>query len=73
MVKKIVVLIKEIVDLNSIGEDLSLEEYLPRDLDSDDIMMNPNDKHAIESALEIKEKFEDVTVHAMCFGSENAL
>ena len=68
---KIVVLIKETIDLNSVDVDDS--EYLPKDVDSDDIIMNPNDKNAIEAALEIKESKSDVTVHAMCLGSENAL
>ena len=42
-------------------------------MDSDDIMMNPNDKHAVEAALQLKEKFEGSTVHAMSMGSGNAL
>ena len=68
---KIVVAIKEIIDVNSL--DVSDSEYLPRDVDSDDIIMNPNDKNAIEAALQIKESQENVTVHALCLGSENAL
>ena len=68
---KIVVAIKEVVDTNSL--DVSNSEYLPRDVDSDDIIMNVNDKNAIEAALQIKEAQENVTVHAICLGSENAL
>ena len=67
---KIVVPIKEIVDTTSL--DVSDSEYLPRDVDSDDIIMNSNDKNAIEAALQIKESQEDVTVHAICLGSENS-
>ena len=68
---KIVVPIKEVIDLNSL--DVSDSEYLPRDADTDDIIMNTNDKNAIEAALLIKESQDNVTVHAVCFGSENAL
>lgn len=68
---KIVVPIKEVIDTNSL--DVSDSEYLTRDVDSDDIIMNVNDKNAIEAALQIKESHDDVTVHALCFGSENAL
>lgn len=68
---KIVVLIKENLDLNSV--DLEDDAYLSKDMDLDDIIMNPNDKHAIEAALEIKESKEDTIVHVMCLGSENAL
>lgn len=68
---KIVVLIKEIIDENSI--DIEKDAYLPNTVDKDDIIMNVNDKHAIESALELQEKFEDAVVHAMCLGSGNAV
>ena len=68
---KIVVLIKETIDLNSIDVDENL--YLPKDADSDDIQMNPNDKHAVETALQVKETTENVIVHVMCLGSENSL
>jgi electron transfer flavoprotein beta subunit len=68
---KILVLIKEVINLTSI--DPEEDEWLPGDMDSDDIMMNPNDKHAVEAALQLKEKNEGSTVHAMCLGSENAL
>jgi electron transfer flavoprotein beta subunit len=68
---KIIVLIKEIIDENSV--DIETDAYLPKDVDSDDIIMNVNDKHAIESALEVKESKDNVIVHAMCVGSENAL
>ena len=68
---KIVVAIKEVVDTNSL--DVSNSEYLPRDVDSDDIILIVNDKNAIEAALQIKEAQENVTVHAICLGSENAL
>ncbi len=68
---KIIVAIKEIVDTNSL--DVSSTKYMPKDLDSDDIIMNPNDKNAIEAALQIKESKEGVTVHVLSLGSENAL
>jgi electron transfer flavoprotein beta subunit len=68
---KIVVAIKETLDLNSV--DIDENEYLPKDFDTDDIVMNTNDKHAIEAALQIKEKIEGTIVHVLCFGSENAL
>ncbi|MHA1990346.1 MAG: electron transfer flavoprotein subunit beta/FixA family protein [Candidatus Hodarchaeales archaeon] len=68
---KVLVLIKEIINLTSV--DPEEDEWLPGEIDSDDIMMNPNDKHAVEAALQLKEKNEGSTVHAMCLGSENAL
>ncbi|MHA1992372.1 MAG: electron transfer flavoprotein subunit beta/FixA family protein [Candidatus Hodarchaeales archaeon] len=68
---KILVLIKEVINLTSV--DPEEDEWLPGEMDSDDIMMNPNDKHAVEAALQLKEKNEGSSVHAMCLGSENAL
>jgi electron transfer flavoprotein beta subunit len=68
---KILVLIKEVINLTSV--DPEEDEWLPGEMDSDDIMMNPNDKHAVEASLQFKEKNEGSTVHAMCLGSENAL
>ena len=68
---KILVLIKEIV--NTLSVDVEEDEWLPKEMDSDDIMMNPNDKHAVEAALVLKEVNEGSTVHALTMGSENAL
>ena len=70
---KIVVAIKETLDLNSVDSELSDSQYLPKDFESDDIIMNPNDKNAVEAALQIKESLSNVTVHAISLGSENAL
>ena len=64
-------LIKEIVDINSV--DVETDEYLAKEFDSDDIMMSSFDKHAIEAALQLQEQDESITVQVLCLGSENAL
>ena len=53
--------------------DVSESKYLPKDFESDEIMLNPNDKYAIEAALQLKEKSGAGTVKAVCLGSKNAL
>jgi electron transfer flavoprotein beta subunit len=68
---KLLVLVKEIVDTNSV--DVEEDEYLTKDVDSDDIIMNPDDKHAIEAALQLQENNEDYSVHVLCLGPKNAL
>ena len=67
---KFLVLIKEIVNVDSV--DIDSKQYLPKDFDQDDVIMNPNDKNAIEAALILKEKYGG-TVGVLCIGSENAL
>ena len=68
---KLLVLIKEIVDINSV--DVETDEYLTKEFDSDDIMMSSFDKHAIEAALQLQEQEENLSVHVLCLGSENAM
>lgn len=67
---KFLVLIKEIVNVDSV--DIDSKQYLPKDFDQDDVIMNPNDKNAIEAALVLKEKYGG-TVGVLCVGSEKAL
>ncbi len=64
----IIVLIKPQVNQNA---DLSPEEYLPSEFDKDDIVMNPNDKHAVEAGLQLKEKHGG-TVKVLALGPEDA-
>lgn len=69
---KLIVLVKETIDLNSI--DVAEDEYLPKEFERDEIILNPNDKHAIEMALTLKEELGgDPTVKVICLGSEHAV
>ncbi len=63
-----IVLIKPQVNQNA---DITPEEYLPEEFDKDDIVMNPNDKHAVEAALQIKEAHGG-TVKVLSLGPEDA-
>ncbi len=64
----IIVLIKPQVNQNA---DLSPDEYLPNEFDKDDIVMNPNDKHAVEAGLQLKEKHGG-SVKVLSLGPEDA-
>ncbi len=65
---KILCFIKEMIDPNA---GVEADDYSPAERDKDDIIMNTNDKHAIEAALQLKEKHGG-TVVAVTVGSENA-
>lgn len=64
----VIVLIKPQVNQNA---DLTPDEYLPEEFDKDDIVMNPNDKHAVEAGLQLKEKHGG-TVKVLSLGPEEA-